>query len=272
VPELDHARLPSTMREALRAERAFTLRPPYESVITVAVNGALMSSAWAFLPTGLKDKVFTLHGTLAFALVLAAWMYSDVPATNVLGPDAPRVSAAIDDPAVLGRMLLAKNIVLWMMVTPVCLAVALLTGIFTHNSLATLYSVIWIGVVPFGVLGLSGWVGILFPYHPMPLRYRWEHRQPRWRMLGRWVVLVIAPYGLVPLLAVALMAPTLLLWGFTSAHGLSQKLPDNDLGWGVAVACTVAAACSIGGHRVGIRLVHRRRAKLLAFLADRTRG
>ena len=61
---------------------------PYETLLTVAINGALMSSAWFFLPAGLKDKVFTLHGTLAYALVLAAWMYSDVPATNVLGPDA----------------------------------------------------------------------------------------------------------------------------------------------------------------------------------------
>src|SRR5664280_1306880 len=80
--------LPATLRSAVRQEFARALRPPYETFITVAVNGALMSSAWIFLPKDLKDKVFTLHGTLAFSLVLAAWMYSDVPATNVLGPDA----------------------------------------------------------------------------------------------------------------------------------------------------------------------------------------
>ena len=50
----------------------------------------------------------------AFALVLAAWMYSDVPATNVLAPDRQRVMAAIDDPVMLQRLLYAKNIVLWM--------------------------------------------------------------------------------------------------------------------------------------------------------------
>ena len=61
------------------------------------------------------------------------------------------------------RLLYGKNIVLWALVTPVCLVVALVNGIFSHNLLATLYSVIWIGVVPFGVLGLSGIVGIGFP-------------------------------------------------------------------------------------------------------------
>jgi hypothetical protein len=30
--------------------------------------------------------------------------------------------------------------------------------------------------------------------------------------------------------------------------------------------------CSFGGHRLGARLAHRRRDKLLAFLADPTRG
>jgi hypothetical protein len=264
--------LPSTLRSAVRTEFAHTLRPPYETCIVVAVNGALMSSAWFLLPNGLKDKVFTLHGSLAFALVLAAWMYSDVPATNVLGPDARRAAAAIDDPVALRRLLYSKNVVLWTLVTPVCLIVALVSGVLSHNPLATLYSVVWISVVPFGVLGISAWVGIIFPYHPMPLRFRWDHRHPWPRMLGRWLALAVTPYGLVPLLGVLIMVPSLLLWGLTSTHGLSQKLPDQDLGWGVALACAVAAVCSLGGHRVGPWLAHRRREKLLAFLSDPTRG
>lgn len=190
--------LPATLCQAVRTEFVRALRPPFESLVTVAVNGALMSSSWFLLPAELKDEVFTLHGTLAFALVLAAWMYSDVPATNLLGPDSRRVTATIDDPVALRRLLSAKSIFLWLVVTPVCLVVALVTGIFTHDPLATLYTVIWIGVVPFGVLSITAWVGILYPYHPMPLRYRWEHRRPRWRMLGRWITLVVAPYGLVP--------------------------------------------------------------------------
>lgn len=264
--------LPATLRVAVRQELGRALQPPYETFITVAVNGAMMSSAWFLLPQGLKDKVFTLHGTLAFALVLAAWMYSDVPSTNVLGPDATRASAAIDDPVMFRRLLYGKNVVLWLLVTPVSLVVAVVNGFLSHDALATLYSVIWIGLVPFGVLGISAWVGILFPYHPMPIRYRWEHRRPRRRMLWRWLILVVTPYGVVPFLGVVVMTPSLLVWGLTSTHGLSQKLPDNDLGWGVALACVVAALCSFGGHRAGSWLARRRRARLLAFLADPTLG
>ena len=264
--------LPATLNEAVHQQVVLTLKPPFETPLTVAINDALMSSAWFFLPASLKDKVFTLHGTLAFALVLAAWMFSDVPATNVLGPDANRVVAAFDDPTMFRRLLYAKNIVLWMIVTPICAIVAVIVGLQNHDLLATLYTIVWIGVVPFGILGISSWVGIVFPYHPMPIRYRWEHRKPRRRMLVRWLTLAVTPYGLVPLLAVLLMAPSLLLWGFTSAHGLSQKLPDNDLGWGVALACSIAIVCSVGGHRLGGVIAQRRRTKLLAFLAEPTRG
>ena len=273
-PVLDAAvvSLPRTLRDAVREEFARALRPPYETLITVAANGALMSAAWFFLPKDLKDDVFTLHGSLAFALVLAAWMYSDVPATNVLGPDRHRIMAAIDDPVLFRRLLYAKNIALWTIITPVCAVIALFTGILSHNLLATFYTVIWIGVVPFGALGISAWVGILFPYHPMPLRFRWEHRRPLRRMLWRWLTLAVTPYVLVPALSVVLMVPSLLLWGFTSVHGLSRKLPDNDVGLGVALACAVAVLCSSGGHRLGVWIAQRRRARLLAFLADPTRG
>ncbi len=265
-------RLPATLREAVTAQIALTLEPPYEGVITVAVNGALMTSAWFFLPLALRDDVFTLHGPLAFALVLAAWMYSDVPATNVLGPDARRVIAAIDDPVMFRRLLYAKNIVLWALVTPVCSVVAVIVGLLNQDLLSILYTIVWIGVVPFGALGISAWVGIVFPYHPMPLRVRWEHRRPLLRMLVRWIALAVTPYGLVPVLAGLLMVPSLLLWGFTSKHGLTQRLPDRDLGWGVALACAISVVCSVGGHHLGGRLARRRRTKLVAFLADPLSG
>jgi len=272
MPDAGVVSLPCTFRDAVRAEFGRALRPPYATLSTVAANAAFMSLAWFFLPTGLKDDTFTLHGSLAFALVLAAWMYSDVPATNVLAPDRQRVMAAIDDPVMLRRLLYAKNIVLWTFITPACAVIALATGISGHDLLSTLYTVIWIGVVPFGALGISAWVGILFPYHPMPLRFRWEHRRPRGRMLWRWLTLAVIPYVLVPWLAVALMTPSLLLWGFTSVHGLSRKLPDHDLGLGVGLACAVAILCSFVSHRRGVKMAQRRRARLLAFLADPARG
>jgi hypothetical protein len=172
----------------------------------------------------------------------------------------------------LRRLLYAKSIVLWLMITPVCVLVAVINGLINHSLLSTLYTVVAIGVIPFGLLAISGWVGILFPYHPMPLRYRWEHRRPRKRMLVRWLSLAVTPYVLVPVLAVLMLVPSLLLWGFTSPHGLSEKLPDHDLGLGVAVACGIALVCTVGGHRLGVWIATRRQAKLVEFLSDPVRG
>ncbi len=268
----DETTAPPTLLEAVRMEFQRALSPPYETPIVVAVNGALMSSAWFFLPTSLKDKLFTFHGTLAFAVVLAFWMYSDVPATNVLGPDRRRVIAAIDDPMMQRRLLYAKNIVLWLLVTPICVLVALAIGLYEHDLLVTLYTIVWLGLVPLGVLGISNLVGIRFPYHPMPLRFRWEHQKPRRRMLARWLSLVVVPYVLVPALGVVLMLPSLAVWGFTPKSGLSKRLPSNDLGAGVALACVISVVAWWGGHRAGTWLIRRRRAMLLEFLEDPAHG
>jgi hypothetical protein len=91
-------------------------------------------------------------------------------------------------------------------------------------------------------------------------------------MLWRRLTLAVIPYVLVPWPAAALMTPSLLLWGFTSVHGLSRKLPDHGLGLGVGLACAVAILCSFVSHRRGVKMARRRRARLLAFLADPARG
>ncbi len=62
VPDGDVVSLPRTFRDAVRAEFGRALRPPYATLSTVAANGAFMSVAWFFLPRGLKDDTFTLHG------------------------------------------------------------------------------------------------------------------------------------------------------------------------------------------------------------------
>ncbi len=42
--------LPDDLRQAVRAEWSRVLHPPFETPLTVAINAALMSSAWFFLP------------------------------------------------------------------------------------------------------------------------------------------------------------------------------------------------------------------------------
>jgi hypothetical protein len=131
---------------------------------------------------------------------------------------------------------------------------------------------VWIGVVPFGALGLSNLVGIRFPYHPMPLGFRWEHRRPFRRMIARWLTLALTPYVVFPAIAALLMAPTLILWGLLTPTGLSKNLQVTDFGWGVGVACVLAVAGWWGGHHVGYVLARRRSAWLDDFLADPARA
>lgn len=264
--------LPGSLAEALGQEYRRITRAPYETLLTVSLNGALMSSAWFFLPTKLVDALFELHGSIAFAFVLSSWMYSDVPATNVLACDAARTLAAIDQPQALKRILAARRLVLWTLVAPLCMLLTFIMGAGKSDPVIAVYSVVAIAIVPFGVLAVSGWVGILFPYHPIPVTFRWRQRRRWWPMLGRWLTLVLLPYGLVPALSLAFMAPTLLIWGLTSTAGLSQKLPHNDVGLGLALACAIALAAVYLGQRTSLRLVARRRGRLVAYLSDPTRG
>lgn len=264
--------LPTTWHDAVRAELGRVFRPPFEVPIVVVVNGLLMTGSWFLLPPHWKNALFSLHGTLAFAMVLAAWMMSDVPATNLLGPDARRVVAALDDPVMFRRLLYAKNFVLWLFVAPLCTAIAIGVGVHAHDLVAMAFSILAIVVMPFGALGLTAWVGIRFPYHPIALNERWAHRR-RWRhMIVRWLTLAVTPYGLVPVVASALLVPSLVLWASFAKHGLGARLSDGEYAWGILVACALAVIGSIGGHRAGWRTARRRRAKLSAYLADPSLG
>ena len=158
------------------------------------------------------------------------------------------------------------------MITPVCAVVAVVNGLINHSVLATLYTVVAIGVLPFGFLAVSAWVGILFPYHPMPLRYRWDTDNPGDGCWSGGSPLPSPPTSWFRYWLHSCWCRRSSCGGLTAPHGLSEKLPDHDLGLGVAVACAVAVVCSVGGQRVGVWLAQRRRAKLAEFLSDPLRG
>lgn len=264
--------LPATLPAALRAEFRRALHPPYETPGVVAGNGLLMAVCWAFLPASVVSSVFRFHGVLAFALVLASWMYADVPATNLLGADAERSGAALGDPAMLRRMWYAKNLVLWLLVTPVCTLVAIGLGIYEHRLTTAALSVLWIATVPPGTLGFSSWVGVYFPYHVLPLRYRWD-RRGRWRtMLFRWALLLLAPYAVVPLLTGVLTLPSVLLWTAVASGEQANRITDAQFAWGLLLAAVLAGVAWVVGHRYGPRLAHRRRQHLAVFLRDPEQG
>ena len=265
---VEDVELPATMRAAVRAEFSRAFHTPYETPIVIVVNGLLMTGLWFGLPVGLQDSMFRFHGALAFPMVLASWMISDVPATNVLGPDRRRVSAVLDDPDQLRRLLYAKNIVLWAVVAPLCAVVAFGVGIFTDRWPPTATTMAWILIVPMGALGVSNWVGIRFPYHPQPLRWRWEHRRDWKRVLVRWFGLALVPYGLVPALAGLIMAPSLLMWAVVNDEGLTGRVGDAVFLAGVVLSSVLSVAMFFGGHRAGQALVRRRREPLRTYLAD----
>ena len=262
--------LPGSLGQAVRIELDRAFHAPFDRVIAVSINAALMSASWFLLPPKLKASFFTIHGSIAYAAVLCAWMYADVPATNVISPDTERMIAASSDPVMVRRLLDAKMILLWLIVTPFCLVVAAFNGFAAGNLLSTLYSMIWIAIVPPGFLAIAAWMGIVFPYHQLPVRYRLAHRRPLFRMWGRWIALITLPYVIVPSLGMMLMAPSLLLWGFGTNSGLNEQIPHDYLGWGIFLVCIISIAACYIGRRTANWLFIRRRTKLVAFLTNPT--
>lgn len=246
---------------------------PYEELSVVVVNAALMCSLWFLLPTAVRDWVFSLHGPLAFPVVLAMWMLADVPATNLLGSDVERALLLLDDPVGLRRWLWAKTLVLVVLVGPVCAVVAVVVGIVTgHTNVGAIAAVCAaILLVPVGVLAVSSWLGILYPYHQRSLRWRWEHR--RSRATVRWLVLIVAPYIVVPAIAVVLLLPAIAASALVSGkRDSSGHVTVEGFTAGALVGCAVAVVVFVVGHRYGSALVTRRRDALTAHLGDPDRG
>jgi len=258
------------MRQAVRAEFARAFHPPYEAPIVIVVNGLMMAAAWFFLP---RDWLFRFTGALAFPVLLAGWMYADVPSTNVLAPDRRRVLAALgeDDRRDLRVLLYAKNLVLWLLVTPICMLIAVGIGVVEHKWVLTGVTLIVIGLTPLGLLGLAAVLGTYFPYHPQPLKWRWERRGEWKRYWLRWGTLVIAPYMYVPALAAVVALPEVVAWQSLSNRKLTT-LTDLDLAIGGLIACVVSVALWVIGHRFVVRLAARRGDKLTSYLADPGRG
>lgn len=271
------------------AELGQAFSSPYQVPITVVTNAVLMAGAWFLLPRG---WMFTITSPLAFPIVLSSWMYSDVPATNVLAPDRVRVLEALDDSRMLTRLLVAKTAVLWLFVAPFCALLAIAVGLRHHDILIVITAIVGICVIPFGCLPVAFLVGIRWPYHPLELKYRWEHRRPFGRMIVRWTILILVPYGLVPALALLMTVPALVVLvrshednshvvnfinAFGEKVGLHIAVGTRPLSTAmfilcVAITCGIAVLTLLVGRWADLRLIRRRRAELADWLADPTMG
>jgi len=281
--------MPETFRAAIGAELGQAFSSPYLVPSTVVSNAALMAGAWFLLPRG---WLFTVTSPLAFPMVLASWMYADVPATNVLAPDRVRVLAALEDPRMLTRLLIAKSAVLWLFVAPFCSLLAIASGLREHDMLIVITAIVAICVVPVGCLPVAALVGIRWPYHPLQLKYRWEHRHPLPRMIVRWAILALVPYVLVPALAILMTVPALVLIvrsdegnshvvnfinAFSENVGVHVDVGTRPLSTAmfilaVAITCGVAILTWLVGRWADLRLIRRRRAELADWLAEPTMG
>jgi hypothetical protein len=281
--------MPESFRAAIGAELGQAFSSPYLVPSTVISNALLMAGAWFLLPRG---WLFTVTSPLAFPMVLASWMYADVPATNVLAPDRVRVLAALEDPRMITRLLVAKSAVLWLFVAPFCSLLAVASGIAEHDTLIIITAIVAICVIPVGCLPVAALVGIRWPYHPLQIRYRWEHRHPVGRMIVRWAILALVPYLLVPALAILMTVPALavivrshegnshivnFINAFTENVGLHVDVGTRPLSTAmfilaVAITCGVAILTWLVGRWADLRLIRRRRAALADWLADPTMG
>jgi len=260
---------PETLTGALRVEFRRAFHRPWDELWTVAINATLASLGWFLLPPSLKNSLFSTQRPLAFALVLASWMYSDVPATNVLGESAPLSVLLLDQPDNLRKDLWAKSMVLWTIISPFCILVSIGFGIHDQVILITTLSVLWITFVPFGTLQVSSWMGILFPYHPIPIKKRWALRKGRfWHMICRWILLVTLPYVIVPAIAVGVMAPTLIMWKLNAQNGFLPSGDPRHLFLGIFLVYALSAFWAWFGRRVAMRLCRDRRDRLVAYLSN----
>jgi hypothetical protein len=246
------------------------LHKPWDVPLLVLLNGLLVCGGWFLLSRADKASLFSLHGPMAFPIVLESWMFADVAATNVLGGDAPGALAAMSDPVRLRQFLDAKRIVLWLLVAPLCSVLALLIGIERHSYLAALSLAVGLLVTPAGVLVISTCAGALWPYHPRSLRWRLANR---WNVgkTVRWLILLVGPYSFVPAITTVLLVPAGLVIRH-ARHGVAGPLRSEHLAAGTAIACVTSLLVAVFLHDVTARLVERRASKLQAYLSDPDRG
>jgi len=208
------------------------------------------------------------HGPDSLAIALLVWMVADVPATNVFGSDASRMRSALSRPKMLLFMLRAKAIALWALAMTICIPIDVLSGLHAGRSAAEAWAIaLSIALIPLAVLGLAGFVGAAFPYHPIALRDRYQRDRSQPRRLARWAVLVTIPYVLVPALG------QIAVLGFlTLEHLCSVSVRHTSSATGVATLVVAMAAltyvANVASARCLLYFVARRSLRLGRELED----
>ena len=253
------------------AELVRTFRAPYEVLICVYVNAILTTVLYFFAPSAIYSLFFSVKGLLFFPAVLSSWMLADVPATNELAPDSSRVLAALGNDEQQLLLLRSKHLVLWLLVTPIAIAAAAITGAQTDRWTTIIMVMIYVATVPFASLGISCFVGILWPYHPISLKVRWEQRHQFRRMILRWSILVVSPYLLVPAFGFLCFVPSAIIWEIVKPPH-ATRISDLAIFLGLALSAPVAFLIWSGGTKRAVKLIAKREDRLRAYLSDPSLG
>jgi hypothetical protein len=244
--------------------RAF--RPPFEIPIALITNAVLVTLAWFLVPPRVHDWLFSIPGPLAFPVIMASWMLGDTPSTNVAALDTTKTLSVLEDAAAFRTCLLARSVVLTSLVGVPTAVIALVIGLQGQPAIKVVATCFVLAILPFGILPIAAWVGILLPYHPKKLRWRWENRSD-WRRIARWVLLLLVPFVIVPTVATMIISPSLAL-----ARGLfgAPHPPLTDAKF-VLVALSICATALLAGWLglwVAGRLRIRRHDQLVGYLRD----
>lgn len=268
----EESSISSSLRGALKTELRRIRRAPYSVLICISVNGILVTLLWFFAPPWLHDLFFSWDNVYFFPIVLASWMIADVPATNQLAPDRSRVLSSLDDAKGLARLLRAKHLAIALICIPITVTAAIIVGFVTGAWVTMVLTVVWVSTVPLSSIGIACIVGVLWPYHELPLKTRWQMRSQWRRILLRWGVLIVLPYGLVPALGLIGMAPSLLIWWVAKSFGQSGKGLDVAFLAGLLIATPMALFIWKRASDYAAGLAVRRSTFLTEYLSDPSLG
>jgi hypothetical protein len=262
----------SDLLAAVGAEYRRIFRERRDDLIAVSFNAVLVTICWFLLPDGIRNWIFTLHGALAFPYVLEMWMLGDTPATNVAGRDAVRALSQLPDPAAMRIWLRAKHLVLASFIGPTAAIVAVVIGLVQHRYEAAAAVALTLLFLPLGVLSVAAWVGLWLPYHPRKLLWRWEHRTDWRAALLRWGVLVLLPFMVVPLIAVMLLIPSLMIWIMAHQGHPPHEMDPIGLWIGTVVSVAVSLIVFAWAPSVATKIARRRYANLHGYLSNPEHG
>jgi hypothetical protein len=262
----------ATFRAATRSELVRLFRRPRLELGIIGLNALTVCLGWVILPNGLKDWFFSsLHGPLAFVLVLETWMICDVTSTNVLAHDPPAALDALRSDGGVGRLVRVKVAALAVLIGPPCVVVSLVIGAATGKLAKSLLISPLLVALPFGALAVASWVGVVLPYRQRGFDWRWRHRSP-WGRTLRWAFLVVTPYWFISAVITALIVPpTRISSALTHSRGIRPP-PLSTVAVMVALACAASAAVFLLAPVVSDRLAQAMRGRLVSYFENPDAG